>query len=115
MMSLLASRSHEWSDWKLTEFGTTQVSVSSITETYLSLEVGRQGAVLKIEALLSVLDTYEQALSSVSLETKDILKGFSLEWEPESFVSEFCTPKGLFKKWALERSSSGVPKLWVIK
>ena len=121
LMSLLASRTHEWQSWTITEGGEGVILPSNVTWVELALNVADKVTVVRTSNLhqARAIDLLKQARIESEYLGPPLGESCSLIWESDKFLSELSTadfpnaPKNA--SWMLCRGSKIKPKLYVQK
>lgn len=118
LMSLLASRTHEWESWSIAEGGEGELSPTSVIWVEVELVVKGQRRVLRVLdlATATALEIFGALVEGAA--APGTVEAWQLAWQSDKFLSEFAVPPlaagGLGAKWKLTRGSHLKPALWLL-
>lgn len=120
LMSLLASRTHEWKAWTISEGGKDLVTPHNVLWVELSLEINDGIRRLRCHNMRDshALKILEELKTQPKLTSFDLGAQWSLLWKSDGFLSEiesnhFSSLEVKDKQWQLVRGSNVIPSLWV--
>lgn len=125
VMALLASRTHEWNRWSVSEGGKSSIDPSNVSWVEVEIEFSnsakvskRFSEISKLRALEAYEDLSAQAIAPrqlLSSETPLARDGWKEVWKSDKFLSEFdfseaSIPEG-FLQWQVQRGSHVLPSV----
>lgn len=118
LMSLLASRTHEWQAWTLSEGGTGDLNESGVVWVELSLRAHGKASVIRCSDLAAgqALSVFEAVQKLAPNDTTPEQNGWNLIWTSDKFLSQVETSAlpalKSGKEWMLSRGSAIKPSLY---
>ncbi|HVJ64921.1 MAG TPA: hypothetical protein VM901_06670 [Bdellovibrionota bacterium] len=113
LMSLLASRTHEWESWTIAEGGEGELDPANVSWVELCVEQG--GIARRVRSKDLRHDRAIEMLRAVTEASPAADEGWSQAWRADKFLSEIdraALPKlDAASRWRLVRGSQIIPSL----